>query len=113
MNRKIEGLLKSESVVLLRKSLQNKSIKSVNVNGLYSSAKAFAISDTVESGVHLVVLQGKDEAAACVNDLYQCLFFPDFRCQDRQGDDEGYVGQGTAYCCNKCPRRLQGRNVQW
>ena len=82
MNRKIEGLLKSESVGLLRKSLQDKSIKSVNVNGLYSSAKAFAISDTVESGVHLVVLQGKDEAAACVNDLYNIIgdgnvyFFP-------------------------------------
>ena len=65
--------MKSESVGLLRKSLQDKSIKSVNVNGLYSSAKAFAISDTVESGVHLVVLQGKDEAAACVNDLYNII----------------------------------------
>ena len=34
------------------------------------------------SGVHLVVLQGKDEAAACVNDLYNIIgdgnvyFFP-------------------------------------
>ena len=49
---------------------------------MYSSAKAFAIADSINSGVHLVVLAGKDDAAACVNDLYNIkgdehvYFFP-------------------------------------
>ena len=82
MNGKIEGLLKKESVAELGKAITNSKVKKVEVKGLYSSAKAFAISDTVKSGVHLVVLPGKDEAAACVNDLYNIIgdadvfFFP-------------------------------------
>ena len=83
MNRKsIDGLLKSQGIVSLRESIIDKSVNTVSINGLYSSAKAFAISDVVESGVHLVILQGKDEAAGCVNDLYNIIgdsnvyFFP-------------------------------------
>ena len=82
MNRKIEGLLKRESIAQLRKSIYDSGLNIVNVNGLYSSAKAFAISEVVDRGVHLVVLQSKDEAAACVNDLYNIIgdenvyFFP-------------------------------------
>ncbi len=83
MNRKIEGLLKSESIGRLKELVSGTgNVKEVEVRGLYSSAKAFAISDCVESGVHLVVLSGKDDAAGCVNDLYNIkgdenvYFFP-------------------------------------
>ena len=82
MNRKIEGLLKTRSIAELRKSLADKSVKTINIEGLYSSAKAFAISDVADRGVHLVVLAGKEEAEGCVNDLYNIIgdtdvyFFP-------------------------------------
>lgn len=73
MNRKIEGLLKSDSVGKLREAIRNNEVKTIEINGLYSSAKAFAISDAVERGVHLVILAGKDDAAGCVNDLYNII----------------------------------------
>ncbi|HIZ85467.1 MAG TPA: transcription-repair coupling factor [Candidatus Coprenecus stercoravium] len=82
MNRKIDGLLKRESLELLGKSIMDNSVNIVDVNGLYSSAKAFAIADSVKSGIHLVLLPDKDGAAACVNDLYNIIgdenvfFFP-------------------------------------
>lgn len=82
MNRKIEGLLKSDSVGKLREAIRNNEVKTIEINGLYSSAKAFAISDAVERGVHLVILADKDDAAGCVNDLYNIIgddnvyFFP-------------------------------------
>lgn len=83
MNRKnIDGLLKGKSIELLKKSIEDQNIRSISVDGLYSSAKAFAISDTVDKGVHMVVLDSKDEAEGCVNDLYNIkgdenvYFFP-------------------------------------
>ena len=82
MNGKIEGLLKSESVSKLRAALGDFSVEVVEINGLYSSAKAFAISECVSGGVHVIVLQGRDDAAGCVNDLYNIkgdgnvYFFP-------------------------------------
>lgn len=82
MNRKIDGLLKTESLAALRKAVNGNGAGKVEVSGLYSSAKAFAIADSINSGVHLVVLGGKDDAAACVNDLYNIkgdehvYFFP-------------------------------------
>ena len=82
MNGKIEGLLKSESVSKLRAALGDFSVEVVELNGLYSSAKAFAISECISGGVHVIVLQGRDDAAGCVNDLYNIkgdgnvYFFP-------------------------------------
>lgn len=82
MNRIIEGLLKKESMELLRGALKDSKVRNINVSGLYSSAKAYAIAGAADSGLHLVVLGGKDEAAACVNDLYNIkgdediFFFP-------------------------------------
>ena len=82
MNGKIEGLLKSESVSKLRAALGDSSVEVVEINGLYSSAKAFAISECISGGVHVIVLQGRDDAAGCVNDLYNIkgdgnvYFFP-------------------------------------
>ena len=74
--------MKSDSVGKLREAIRNNEVKTIEINGLYSSAKAFAISDAVERGVHLVILAGKDDAAGCVNDLYNIIgddnvyFFP-------------------------------------
>ena len=82
MNRKIEGLLKTESMTMLHKAVRSSGVGKVEVSGLYSSAKAFAIADSIEKGVHLVILAGKDDAAGCVNDLYNIkgddnvYFFP-------------------------------------
>ena len=82
MNRKIEGLLKSDGIGSLREAVDDSSVRSVEVSGLYSSAKAFAISEAVKKGVHLVVLADKEGAAGCVNDLYNIkgdenvFFFP-------------------------------------
>lgn len=82
MNRKIDGLFKSASISKLRDAIHDSGIKTVEIKGLYSSAKAFAISDVVDSGVHLVILPGKEDAAGCVNDLYNIIgeenvyFFP-------------------------------------
>ena len=79
MNGKIEGLLKSESVSKLRAALGDSSVEVVEINGLYSSAKAFAISECISGGVHVIVLQGRNDAAGCVNDLYNI-----------KGDGNGY-----------------------
>ena len=83
MNRNtIDGLLSGNGLEQLRKSIADQKIRSININGLYSSAKAFAISDAVDKGVHMIVLHGKDEAEGCVNDLYNIkgdenvYFFP-------------------------------------
>lgn len=82
MNRIVDGLLKSESLAKLRDAIGNSDVNTIEVRGLYSSAKAFAISEVVDSGVHLIVLSGKDDAAGCANDLYNIkgdenvYFFP-------------------------------------
>lgn len=52
------------------------------LEGLYSSAKAFAMSSAMQEGLHLVLLNNKEDAAYCSNDLYSLLdkesvyFFP-------------------------------------
>ena len=38
-------------------------VRNVMVNGLYSSAKSFAISASVSKGIHMVILNRKEEAA--------------------------------------------------
>ncbi len=83
MNKKIGKLLKTQYLEELSSAIDNKSCKKLIINGLYSSAKAFAISSCVKKRkVHLVVLPNKEEAAACVNDLYNIIgedniyFFP-------------------------------------
>ena len=74
--------MKSESVSKLRAALGDSSVEVVEINGLYSSAKAFAISECISGGVHVIVLQGRNDAAGCVNDLYNIkgdgnvYFFP-------------------------------------
>ncbi len=43
------------------------------MEGLYSSAKAFAISSTVKKGIHLILLDNKEDASGCANDLYNLM----------------------------------------
>lgn len=84
MNRNIEGLLKSDGISQLQQAIVDKDVNIVEISGLYSSAKAFAIADSVrrKDGVHLVVLADRDDASGCVNDLYNIIgdenvfFFP-------------------------------------
>ncbi|MEN6618553.1 MAG: transcription-repair coupling factor [Rikenellaceae bacterium] len=52
------------------------------LNGLYSSAKAFVMSSAMQKGLHLVLLNNKEDAAYCSSDLCSLLdkesvyFFP-------------------------------------
>lgn len=41
------------------------------LKGLYSSAKAYLLSSVIKRGIHLVVLDNKENANGCANDLYQ------------------------------------------
>ncbi len=52
------------------------------VQGLYSSAKAFAICAAAKSGIHIVMLNNREDAVYCCGDLYKLMgrervfFFP-------------------------------------
>lgn len=70
MNEKLLKLLKNERIEILRQHIIDKKVNTISVRGLYSSAKAFAIAGSIESGVHLVILSGKEDAMSCANDLY-------------------------------------------
>lgn len=70
MNRKTLQLLKKEGLESIKKYLCDDSCKNISISGLYSSAKAFAVAGTVNKGVHLLILSGKDDAMSCANDLY-------------------------------------------
>lgn len=75
-------LIKEDSFDVLSEYIDNKEVKTILANGLYSSAKAFAIASVAQKGIHLVILNTKDDASGCVNDLYNLMgdeniyFFP-------------------------------------
>lgn len=62
--------------------LDDKKGKKAELIGLYGSSKAYAFSGVIEKGIHIVVLNGKEEAQFFANDLYNLLgeepvfFFP-------------------------------------
>lgn len=70
MNGNIGRLLKNRNIGILRDCLHDEKCNTICVKGLYSSAKAFAIAGSVDKGVHLVILSGKEDAMSCANDLY-------------------------------------------
>lgn len=76
------NVLSKQKVKELSDYILDPSIKSIMVSGLYSSAKSFAVSSSVSEGIHLVILNKREEAAGCINDLYNLLgedsvfFFP-------------------------------------
>lgn len=57
-------------------------IKNVMLKGLYSSSKSFALSSSIFKGVHLLIVNKREEAAGVINDLYNLVgednvfFFP-------------------------------------
>ena len=56
--------------------LKNNKYKKVLLNGLYGSSKVYAFSDSVESlnkGVHLVIMDTRESAQFFSNDLYNIL----------------------------------------
>ena len=56
--------------------LKNKESKKVILNGLYASSKAYAAADAIESlnkGIHIIVLSTKEEAQFFSNDLYNII----------------------------------------
>lgn len=56
--------------------------RGIVVQGLYSSAKAFAICAAAKSGIHIVMLNNREDAVYCSGDLYKLMgkervfFFP-------------------------------------
>lgn len=82
MNRKTGQLLKNKKVEMIKGFLSQNEKKTLLLTGLYSSAKAYAIAESVESGIHLVILNNREDASGCINDLYNLMgdesvfFFP-------------------------------------
>jgi transcription-repair coupling factor (superfamily II helicase) len=62
--------------------INNKEERAIIIEGLHSSAKAFAISAVAEKGIHMVLLNNREDAVYCCGDLYKLMgservfFFP-------------------------------------
>lgn len=80
MNKK--GILNKQKVKELSGYLSDTSIRNIMVKGLYSSAKSFLVSSAIKEGIHLIILNRREEAAGFINDLYNLIgedsvfFFP-------------------------------------
>lgn len=73
MNEKKWQLLIKSKIESISSFIKDDSVSTISISGLYSSAKAFAISQTISEGVHIVVLPTREDASGCVNDLYSLL----------------------------------------
>ena len=77
-----KGILNRQYIKELSGYISDPDIKNISVGGLYASAKSFALSSTVTSGIHIVILHKREEAAGFINDPYNLLgadhvfFFP-------------------------------------
>ena len=75
-------ILNNIEIEALLSSLLDTKINNIFITGLYSSAKSFAISSVVENGLHFIILNNKEDASVCINDLYnikdeeKIFFFP-------------------------------------
>lgn len=71
-----------EAVSKLIKEATSKGKEKIVLEGLYSSAKAFAISAAATQGIHIVLLNNREDAVYCSGDLYKLIdinrvfFFP-------------------------------------
>lgn len=78
--------------------------ETIAINGLYSSAKAFAIASSVNDGIHIILLNNREDAAYCSTDLNylinkeEVFFFPSSLNHSAKGDkrDLSYQVQRTA-----------------
>ncbi len=68
-----KSILSKKGLESLSSSLKDQNIKNIVVKGLYSSAKAFAISSCVTKGIHIIILNNREDATGCVNDLYNLM----------------------------------------
>lgn len=71
-----------DAVKQLISAIGDKSVAGIVAGGLYSSAKAYAISATAKTGIHIVMMDNREDAIYCSGDLYKLLgrervfFFP-------------------------------------
>lgn len=78
--------------------------ETIVLEGLYSSAKAFAIASAAKKGIHTVLLNNREDAAYCSSDLYSLMgkervfFFPSSLNHSAKGDkkDPSFQVQKTA-----------------
>lgn len=78
--------------------------ETIVLEGLYSSAKAFAIASAAKKGIHTVLLNNREDAAYCSSDLYSLMgkervfFFPSSLNHSAKGDkrDASFQVQRTA-----------------
>lgn len=63
-------VLPSIKIDKLKSYLNDLNVKKILLTGLYSSAKAYTISYSIQSGLHLIILNNREDALSCVNDLY-------------------------------------------
>lgn len=106
----MEILYKSEefssqiSTIELVEWISNKKREAIILDGLYSSAKAFAISSAIVKGIHIVLLNNKEDAAYCSSDLNNLtgkddvFFFPSSFNHSAKGDkrEDSFHVQRTA-----------------
>ncbi len=64
-------ILNKTGLESVKKFLNKKGGKSLLIEGLYSSAKAFLLAETIEQGLHIIILNSKEDALSCANDLYK------------------------------------------
>ncbi|HBG24878.1 MAG TPA: hypothetical protein DDX10_07485, partial [Rikenellaceae bacterium] len=77
-----DRFIRQEPVKELVSWAENSAERCVVIEGLYSSAKAFAISAAAVKGIHLILLNNREDAVYCSGDLYKLIdkervfFFP-------------------------------------
>jgi len=91
------------------------------VEGLYCSSKAYAMASSMEKGVHMVLLNSKEDAAYCAGDLSSLLdresvfFFPasvNTSLKNRQKDSSFQVQRTSAIgALNSYNKDKKGRRV--
>lgn len=78
----VRSFAEQESSKRLIEWVMNPSKDLMVLEGLYSSAKAFAMAAAMQEGLHIVLLNNKEDAAYCSNDLISLIdkdsvyFFP-------------------------------------
>lgn len=77
-----DRFIRQETVKKLISWAEDGAERCVVIEGLYSSAKAFAISAAAVKGIHLILLNNREDAVYCSGDLYKLIdkervfFFP-------------------------------------
>lgn len=83
--------------------------ETIVLEGLYSSAKAFAIASAAKKGIHTVLLNNREDAAYCSSDLYSLMgkervfFFPSSLNHSAKGDKKRSFISGAENSCDTGP----------